>query len=69
VLIPVGIALALPALQAARPEAISPEQGIGIAMRVVAVAGLIYAALVLWSALLPQRGIPDRLAGTWLVPR
>ena len=27
------------------------------------------AILVFWSALLPERGLQDRLAGTWLVPR
>jgi hypothetical protein len=29
----------------------------------------IYVALVIWSTLLPERGLQDRLAGTWLVPR
>jgi hypothetical protein len=26
-------------------------------------------ALIAWSAWMPERGIPDRLAGTYLVPR
>jgi hypothetical protein len=25
--------------------------------------------LVVWSVMLPRRGLPDRLAGTWPVPR
>jgi hypothetical protein len=29
----------------------------------------IVVALVIWSAALPDRGLQDRLAGTWLVPR
>jgi hypothetical protein len=29
----------------------------------------LYAALAVVSALLPERGLQDRLAGTWLVPR
>jgi hypothetical protein len=29
----------------------------------------IFAALTIGSTLMPQRGIQDRLAGTWLVPR
>jgi serine/threonine protein kinase len=28
-----------------------------------------WLALVIWSALLPQRSLQDRIAGTWLVPR
>jgi hypothetical protein len=34
-----------------------------------AAIGLFHLLVALWSALLPGRGIPDRLAGTWLVPR
>ncbi len=30
---------------------------------------MLTAFLVVWSALLPERGLQDRLAGTWLVPR
>ena len=30
---------------------------------------LLLAGLTVWSLLLPERGWPDRLAGTWLVPR
>jgi len=29
----------------------------------------LWLALVVWSALLPQRSLQDRIAGTWLVPR
>jgi hypothetical protein len=29
----------------------------------------IYIPLVIWSTLMPKRGLQDRLAGTWLVPR
>ncbi len=39
----------------------APEYGLGI-------AGLLLA-LALISALLPVRGLPDRLAGTWPVNR
>jgi hypothetical protein len=31
--------------------------------------GLLLAALTTWSLWLPKRGLPDRLAGTWPVPR
>ena len=34
-----------------------------------ALALALFAALAIVSALLPERGIQDRLAGTWLVPR
>lgn len=30
---------------------------------------IVLATLAVMSALLPERGLPDRLAGTWLVPR
>ena len=36
---------------------------------IVMIQPLLYLALAVGSALLPGRGIPDRLAGTWLVPR
>jgi len=29
----------------------------------------LFAVLAVASALLPERGLQDRLAGTWLVPR
>jgi hypothetical protein len=29
----------------------------------------LFAVLAVVSALLPERGLQDRLAGTWLVPR
>ena len=32
------------------------------------VLGLVILALAAWSLALPERGLPDRLAGTWLVP-
>ncbi len=41
---------------------------LGLNGSLVAVIGL-SAALALTSALLPKRGLADRLAGTWLVPR
>lgn len=50
---------------------------IGLAL-LMPVAGLVwsnvvlltmYAVLLVWSNCLPQRGLPDRLAGTWLVMR
>lgn len=34
-----------------------------------ALALALFTALAVVSALLPERGIQDRLAGTWLVPR
>jgi hypothetical protein len=67
-LIPLAPALILPAMQA-NLRTMSPEQGISLTISVAAVFGVIYLALVVWSALLSRRGIPDRLAGTWLVPR
>jgi hypothetical protein len=36
---------------------------------VASFVGLSIAAVVVWSALLPGRGLHDRIAGTWLVPR
>jgi len=42
--------------------------GMGVNGSIVAGVGL-SAALALASALLPKRGLADRLAGTWLVPR
>lgn len=69
-LIPLGIALVMPALAKISPEPMmSPEQGFVRVTSVGAVFGVVYLALVVWSALLPGRGIPDRLAGTWMVPR
>jgi len=35
----------------------------------VAVAVLLIAPLVIWSAVTPGRTLQDRLADTWLVPR
>lgn len=29
----------------------------------------LYVPLVIWSTLMPERGLQDRMAGTWLVPR
>jgi len=34
-----------------------------------ALALAVFVALAIVSTLLPERGIQDRLAGTWLVPR
>jgi len=36
---------------------------------VIACALGAFGCIAVLSALLPERGIPDRLAGTWLVPR
>jgi hypothetical protein len=35
----------------------------------VGVAVMLCGGAIVWSAALPQRSLPDRLAGTWLVPR
>ncbi|KPJ68913.1 MAG: hypothetical protein AMS14_11925 [Planctomycetes bacterium DG_20] len=43
--------------------------GITVPGAVSALALALFAALAIMSALLPERGIQDRLAGTWLVPR
>jgi hypothetical protein len=69
VLLPIVPALVLPALQASQPEAIMPAEALLVLGTIGGLVCLAYLALVVWSALLPERGIPDRLAGTWLVPR
>jgi eukaryotic-like serine/threonine-protein kinase len=43
-----------------------PVAGMGGA---IAAAAIFVGAVVIWSALAPERSIQDRLAGTWLVPR
>jgi uncharacterized RDD family membrane protein YckC len=35
----------------------------------IGIMATVVAALVIWSAALPERSLQDRLAGTWLVPR
>jgi hypothetical protein len=63
-LLPILAAFILPALQM-----IAPEGGIQLTVVALATLGSLYPILAFWSALMPERGIPDRLAGTWLVPR
>lgn len=36
---------------------------------IVAGVGLIMAVGVAWAIAVPERGLHDRIAGTWLVPR
>jgi uncharacterized RDD family membrane protein YckC len=64
-LAPVAVAFVLPAL----PRPSSPESAMGVILVTVVIGCAAYLTAVLCSALLPNRGIPDRLAGTWLVPR
>jgi hypothetical protein len=42
---------------------------IGLLLLVNLLSIILTAILVVWSALLPERGLQDRLAGTCLVPR
>ena len=35
----------------------------------ILIVGLPLLGLLIWSAAVPRRSLPDRLAGTWLVPR
>jgi serine/threonine protein kinase len=46
-----------------------PAGGSSLAITVGAIVAVACLALVVWSTLLPGRGIADRLAGTWLVPK
>jgi hypothetical protein len=64
-LAPVAVALVLPAL----PRPSSPASAMAVIFVSVMIACAAYLVVVISSALLPHRGIPDRLAGTWLVPR
>lgn len=63
-LAPVAMAFVLPAL----PRPSSHESAMGVIFVTVVIGCAAYLVVVLCSALLPHRGIPDRLAGTWLVP-
>jgi hypothetical protein len=70
---PCLLALIVPAMQAAQgPGAEQAGDGsfpTGPILMAAAIPGVIYLALVVWSLLLPHRGLPDRIAGTYLVPR
>jgi hypothetical protein len=44
----------------------TPPMSLPLAASIVAI---LVAGVVIWSAALPGRSLPDRLAGTWLVPR
>jgi hypothetical protein len=50
----------------AMPTAQEPTGRLGF---ISLLAWALYVPLAIWSALLPERGIQDRMAGTWLVPR
>ena len=43
-----------------------PPAGLAVALAVLFLSGVGGA---LWAALHPRRGLQDRIAGTWLVPR
>ncbi len=43
--------------------------GAGHSSTSILFVGLPLLGLVIWSAAMPHRSLPDRLAGTWLVPR
>ncbi len=43
--------------------------GAGHSNIAVIIVGLPLLGLLIWSAAIPRRSLPDRLAGTWLVPR
>ncbi len=60
-------AFVMPAIHAG--EAMSAEEGFAIVIAIASGVGVFCLALVVWSLLLPVRGIPDRIAGTWPVPR
>jgi hypothetical protein len=64
VLFPVVFALVAPAF-----HGVPSDQRFVLLTSVGTAFAACYLALVVWSALLPVRGLPDRLAGTWLVPR
>jgi hypothetical protein len=40
-----------------------------IRMPVAVALGVLFAGGAVWAALHPERGVQDRIAGTWLVPR
>jgi hypothetical protein len=69
VFIPLGLALIVPALAQTAVEPMSPSQAFRLLAGTGVATGIIYMAFAVWSALLPVRGIPDRIAGTWPVPR
>jgi hypothetical protein len=63
VLLPVLLGFLVPALQ------VAGTAGAGAAVIMIGALGLMYLLLVVGSSALPVRGIPDRIAGTWPVPR
>ncbi len=67
--VPLGMAgciVSVASLRGGRPEFADIMATMGMAS---ALAMATFAALTVVSTLMPQRGIQDRLAGTWLVPR
>ena len=40
-----------------------------IAILAVAALGVLFLGGALWAVLHPERGLQDRIAGTWFVPR
>jgi uncharacterized RDD family membrane protein YckC len=63
IVLPVAMAFVTPLLT------LIPGLGWGSVGVTAALGGSIYLVVSLWSALMPHRGISDRLARTWLVPR
>jgi hypothetical protein len=43
--------------------------GTGFRTAVAIGAAVIFLAGALWAVVVPERGLQDRIAGTWLVPR
>jgi serine/threonine protein kinase len=66
---PFAVALIIQTTAETTPKPMSPDLIYRLITGSLMTMGIIYLALVAISALLPVRGIPDRLAGTWLVPR
>jgi serine/threonine protein kinase len=58
-----------PALLAILLSLLFPPVGTAWAVSLGALGTTLWLAAVVLSALLPQRGLQDRIAGTWLVPR
>ena len=40
-----------------------------IRLTAIAVAAVTAAIAIIWAVRYPERGLQDRIAGTWLVPR
>jgi hypothetical protein len=43
--------------------------GVGIKTDLAIGAGATFLAGTVWAVVFPERGLQDRIAGTWLVPR